>query len=199
MSQFVRIEPLDLVVYGQVQYAFSVTSLPGEVLPYDRAVVETALQRSVAMQAEITPVKNAIKIRSAKLEELGKVLANITPIILELQLKETKLTDDTKHDIGYISGGDGWLPAWRYLEKYGITIDGTKISSKFSSFTYAELQKLQQNVKLEIDRENSDVERDTSSLQSYIQKVDSAYSLIGKLQKKIDGTAGRTIQQIGGL
>lgn len=198
MSEYIRIEPMDLVVYGQVQYSFVKVDAPAGSAPmaYDQAVCAAALQRAVAVQTEFEPIQAAIRVRATKLKELGDCLANVTSTVTQFQVDKVKLSDEkTKYSLGQVNGTNVSV----YLAKYGIYYDEKNaVSAGVNSYSYANCSKLQENIKLAIDKENTDVERDTSALQGYLNKSDSAYSLIGTLQKKIDGTANHTIKQIGG-
>ena len=126
--------------------------------------------------------------RTAKLKALGNALADVARALMSLVEEDLSSTKTAS-----ISGTSS-----QALNTYEVKIDGSVVSSSQTSFTKAQLSKLQQNVKLEIDQENSKLQQLNGTLQGFLQKRDSAYSMIGKIQRKIDATASRTLGRIGG-
>lgn len=201
MSGYMKIEPMDLVVYGQVQNAFVCSDAPTVRLSYAEAVVKAALKRATSVQNELVPLMEAIRQRSAKLEQLGASLAAVSEVLMAFQTGDEKpsMTSKETKSLGTVRVGGATRYVADILNSYGITVtdnDGNVKSVPYS-VTYAEVMKLQQNVKLELDKENTQVSQDNSSASSFNDKCASAFNTIGKLQDKIDKTIGRTIGQIG--
>lgn len=186
MGVFLRIEPMDLVVYGQVQNAYVEVSDPATRLGYPEAVVKSALRRAVSVEIEEEPMVTAARQRQRKLERLGEALADVSSAFGQCQVDANKagesyLTYDKTYSIG---------SAATILPEYGVSCS--------AMMNGADLSKLQQSVKLELDKENSSLQQTTSSLQSFMSKCNSAYSTIGTLQRKMDGTASRTLSAMQG-
>lgn len=187
-ENFIEIQPLDLTVYGQVQYAFVASDAPGTLLTYADAAVLATQRRALAVETETTPIAEAVRKRTAKLEALGNALADVARALMSL----------VEEDLNSIETASIRGASASTLNTYEVKIDGSVVSSSQTWFTKAQLTKLQQNVKLEIDQENGKLQQTTGTLQGFLQKRDSAYSMIGKIQRKIDATASRTLGRIGG-
>ncbi|MCQ2388368.1 MAG: hypothetical protein MJ138_01485 [Kiritimatiellae bacterium] len=204
----VQIQPLDLFVYGQVQYEFSVyDALAGKYLDgksLGDAAVSSTTRRAVVVEEAITAIARSVERRSTAVQELGFAMSHIAYVVAMFS------GDTSENNINHkISDCDGasdsekadmkarMKKALDILEKYGVDIDnkGTKYSA--DTVTKGDVSAIQSGCKLALDKENNALQQTQSDLRSLLSKRDSAYSMIGKLQKKVDGTARRTIGQIG--
>lgn len=181
MENYIELQPLDLTVYGQVQYGFSAADKTGR-LTYAEAAVAVAARRAAAVELVVPPIRKGLKQKSEKLEALSNALGEVAKIVVLLK-------DESMDSTKTIDLPDA---AYKALLTYGVG----SVSSK--SITRKDAYSLQQNIKLELDKEDTQLQETTSALQSFIQKRDSAFGLIGKFQQKIDRTSANTIQAIGG-
>lgn len=196
MSALAQINELDLVVFGQVQYDFSLSGRSG--LSLGELMVGVANQRAVAVDREIAAINKEVKQRSRKLEVLGQALGYVAAIVAELSQ-----TKDVKIDTEYKDTHQWLAKIEKLVAPYDLTYEeenkGTlPVSSLWSGkFTYGNAQKLQSVLQLALDKENNALKRTTNTIQSFVTKRDNAYELIAKLRKKIDKTAGSTISSLG--
>lgn len=196
MSALAQINELDLVVFGQVQYDFSLSGRFG--LSLGELMVGVANQRAVAVDREIAAINKEVKQRSRKLEVLGQALGYVAAIVAELSQ-----TKDVKIDTEYKDTHQWLAKIEKLVAPYDLTYEeenkGTlPVSSLWSGkFTYGNAQKLQSVLQLALDKENNALKRTTNTIQSFVTKRDNAYELIAKLRKKIDKTAGSTISSLG--
>lgn len=198
MSTYVGIQPIeDLVVYGQVQSAFFTVDNPSALLAYDQACTTIALKRAATVETELVPMKIAIGERSQKIADLGKCYEHLAAWNAWLEFNKVQMTDKTPRNLDTVPDGNplSTISFGSITSKYEVKLDDTVFSR--STATYQEIAKLMQTVKLEIDKEGSALERDNSATSAWLKKCNSSYSLVQTLQKKIDGTAGRTIAQLG--
>lgn len=181
---YVKIEPLDLSVYGQVQFSFSTPEASG--LTYAEAAVAIAAKRALVVDEEVGPIQRGVREKIRKVEELGNALADVARIVAELAKIDLsdKSTKKSLTDAAYAT-----------LLRYEIKFPEDKPAQ---SLCHADALNLQQTVKLELDKENTRMQEGTNTLQGLIDKRSSAYGMIGKLQQKIDRTASTTIKSIGG-
>lgn len=181
MENYIELKPLDLTVYGQVQYGFTATDKTG-VMTFAEAAVAVAARRAAAVELVVPPIRKGLKQKSEKLEALSNALGEVAKIVVDLK-------DEDMH-----SSKTKDLPdaAFQALVTYGVEGASSKSINKETAY------KLQQTIKLELDKEDTQMQETTSALQSFIQKRDSAFGLIGKFQQKIDRTSANTIQSIGG-
>lgn len=200
MSSYMRIEPMDLVVYGQVQNAFVEADNPTALLVYYEAVVKAATKRAVSVETEQTPMVTAARQRQEKLEKITTAYGCVSAALVTCQLQakdegKNYMTWDKTFSLGTMrvakgaSGQAEYVSVSDVLNSFGISCS--------QSMKGSELTKLEQTVKLEVDKESSALQQTSSTLKSFISKGDSAYSMIGTLLRKIDGTAMRTIQACG--
>lgn len=197
MSTLAQINELDLVVYGQVQYDFSLSERSG--LSLGDLMVGVANQRAVAVDHEISAINKEVKQRARKLEALGQALGYASAIVAEMsQIKNVKT--DTKY-----TDTKQWLAKLQKLvAPYDLTYTEEEDKKEYNiarlwsgGLTYGNAQKLQSVLQLALDKENNALKRTTNTIQSFITKRDNAYELIAKLRKKIDKTASTTISSLG--
>ena len=199
MSAIVEINELDLVVYGQVQYDFTLDAKTG--LALDEMLVKASGQRAVAVEQELATISIEAKQRSRKAEDVGRALGLASAIVAEMsQIEGVDLTTeyDDKH---------GWLKTLAtVVAPYDLTYvkekDETKTPCPISDLwkdklTYEGAQRLQSILQLALDKENNALKQTSNTIQGFVSKRDKAYELIGKVQKKIDSTASTTIMAIG--
>ena len=180
MDNYIELMPLDLTVYGQVQYNFTAADRVG-VLTFAEAAVAVAAKRAAAVEIVVPPIRKGLKQKMDKLEALSNALGEVASLLVAFG--NAGLESSEKKD----------LPdaAYRALLTY-------EVPGAAKSITKSEAYTLQQNIKLEIEKEDTQMQETTSTLQSFLQKRDSAYGLIGKFQQKIDHTSQNTIKSIGG-
>lgn len=182
MEHYIEMKPLDLSVYGQVQYNFTVAGKEG-TFTFGEAAVNVASKRAAALEIALPPLRNGLKQKMEKLSALSLALGDIAKIVAELC--QEGMESDKKVKIP-----DTSIKTLRTYEVPGVPDSGEV--KKSEAYT------LQQNIKLEIEKENTQLQETTSVVQSFIQKRDSAFGLIGKIQQKVDHTSQSTIQSIGG-
>lgn len=182
MEHYIEMTPLDLSVYGQVQYNFTIADKKG-LFTFGEAAVNVATKRAAALEIVLPPLRDGLKQKMAKLSALSLALGDISMIVA--QLGQEGLQSDKRIKIP-----DTSLNTLRTYEIEGVPSSG--------EITKAEAYTLQQNVKLELEKENTQLQETTSVVQNFIQKRDSAFGLIGKIQQKVDHTSQSTIQSIGG-
>lgn len=205
----VQVKPLDLFVYGQAQYAFSVyDALAGKYLDgksLGDAAVSSTTRRAVTVEAAITTIARSVERRGTAVEELGAALGFIGYVVSMFSGDSSE--NNINHKIDECDEASDWEKsqmkekigkALAILDKYDVDIDSNsgKTYTK-DNVTKGDVSAIQSACKLALDKENNAVQQSQADLRSLLSKRDSAYSMIGKLQKKVDGTARRTIGQIG--
>jgi len=199
-EHIVQLEKLDLTIYGQVQYSYKVDGVSGRTL--SDACVTCAALRAASVDQEVSAVSAVTKRRADVLEKIGNALAAIAAAVASLagseDLDETvsgTARTNLKNQLGTINT---YVPTWEQDGNTYPTISDTNSNAlsnwQASNVTSDKGQKLQSVVQLFADTEDNALQRTSSTLQSFMSKRDSAYSLIGKIQRKLDGTAKQTIQ-----
>ncbi len=200
----VRVNELDLFVYGQVQYDFSVYDalaagyLDGKSLG-DAAVLSTT-RRAVTVEGSITAIARSVEKRSVAVEELGVAMACLGSVVAffsgdtdDDNINHTIDKCDNASDADKVKMKSDMQTALYYLNKY----EALEKSYSVDTVTKGDVSAIQSSCKLALDKESNALQQTQSDLRSILSKRDSAYSTIGKLQKKVDETASRTINQIG--
>jgi len=181
-SNFVTIDKMDLVVYGQVQFSFSMGGVSG----YDLAHVCTAssFRRVTAVEDEIGTVSAACEARAKKLADLGNAMGAVQYTMSYIDGKMDNEEIDS-HGLGSI---------YNTLAYYNVPDAGYALNNPI---VISNLRTLFENLKHEIDLENNDLQRTTATLQNVMGKRDSAFSTLSKITEKLDNTVKATIQNMG--
>lgn len=185
---------LGLTVLGQAQVDFSIGDKTGCTL--GEVVLLSTFRRMTAIEDELTAINVAAKLRMKKLQDVGAATAIVCKYLADL-VGTTSLED--KADLG--SDRDKLVAI---LDRYGIdkTIkdesgNDNPIFDDSTKVKYGGLQALRTYLKLENDKEDNALQRNSSTMQNMMSKRDSALQMLGKLQKKIDRTSKTITSAIG--
>jgi len=218
MSASVTIQEMDLVVLGQVQYAFKLEG-KGEGLSLSEVLAPCCAQRAVAIEGEMSLVSEQLRVRTRKVSDLGVALSDVAYIMGAFA--EAKAREKQSGEVTELSEfpGNKYIPdemkkgtliteLWNKLSPYALTYQDKDGKTKslndllWSAKSKGQITKndteiAQSAVKLGMDKENNAIRQGSNTLMSFVKKRDSAYQLIGKITKKINSTAGTTISAIG--
>lgn len=170
MGNYIEENGLSLTVYGQRQVSYSIDGVKG----YDwfETVLKSVSRRAVSMESEATAVSAATRLRMDKLDELGTALAAVAKAVADLSAESWSSNKKV--------GGLG--AARTILQKY--VVDGWDTIDGSGQITKGNAAKLQSKLQLAIDVESNALQQDTSKLQNYISKRDTAYSQLSSLKEK---------------
>jgi len=188
-TQAVTAQELDLSVYGQVQYSYSITGGKSG-LDLGSAAAIVGCSRAVGVEKEVTVLSAGLKKRSKAIDDLSKVMIDIEAAIASAKAKATA-ADTVDFDKNRHMGT---------FQRYGVRLtdnNGNSLFESDSKIKLGNLNQLQQNVRLVSDKEDNALQRVASQLQSAISKRDNSYNQMEKFLKKFDGTAGTIIRNIG--
>lgn len=172
MSATIQTEGLGYSVFGTAQVSYVVEGVHGQ--SFDYAVAMTGLKRAATIEQAIPAYTAAIRARQTRSIDLGNALADIARALQTVDRDSKDMTNETVR----IS-----TEARDLLAKYGIVDAGRDCSIKFF-----DLQKIQTDVQYKLDVTNNDIQQDMTTLQGYVSKRDSAYSMADKLMKKVAKT-----------
>ncbi len=194
MTPTIEIRELtDLVVLGQIQYDFTVSGVEG----YDlgRAVTDATYRRAVSVEEDLSRVSEYMRMRMRKVADLGNALSEASYLVAAMS--------DADIDDKYTAAD--WGKRHDSLKKliapYHLTYTYKDVvynaEDLLENPTSENLQKLQSTINLALDKENNALTRSSNMVQGFVSKRDNAYAMIGKLRKKLDETAAKTISTIG--
>ena len=182
MLKSITIDPLsDNSVYGITQVEYTVDGVSGQ--NFADAVTIAAFKVATAIEDATSAYSDVVTARQRKVDELGVVLAAFDKAQAELSTKN-KSTDKAS------------IPNYNYvksvLDYYEVEIEGLA-----SSMVRGDIQKAVTEVQYQIDTEDTNLQQDMVSLQSYISKRDNAYSTASTIVKKCNKASSNTIRNIG--
>ena len=171
----------DNSVYGIAQVNYTVDGESGKI--FADAVAMAAFKVATAIEDATGSYSDVVKARQKKLDDLGTVLACFNKAEAELST-DNKSTDKASiKDYSYVK---------RMLDYYEVNVKGLG-----SSMVRGDIQKAVTEVRYQIDTENTNLQQDMVSLQSYISKRDNAYSTASKIVEKSNRAASTTIGNVG--
>lgn len=203
MGAYIETQPLGLTVLGQVQRCYTVDGQPG--LGLDAACMASTFKRVVSIEAELTAMGAAVKRRQTAIQALGRAMAEISAATAYIG----KTGDDK-----YLPQNDSQKPAIQNLKNALSVMKDAKLDTSMfdanakvkgdEAFTkdstrvqVSKLRRIREEVKFLADQERNQLQRNTSVLQSVLNKRDSAVSFIAKLRKRLDKTQTTAIRNMG--
>ena len=172
MSATIQTEGLGYSVFGTAQVSYVVEGVHGQ--SFDYAVAMTGLKRAATIEQAIPAYTAAIRARQTRSIDLGNALADIARALQTVDRDSKDMTNE-KVTIS--------MDAYNLLAKYGC-ID----ASQTCTIKFFDLQRIQTDVQYKLDVTNNDIQQDMTTLQGYVSKRDSAYSMADKLMKKVAKT-----------
>ena len=183
MPKSITIDPIsDNTVYGITQVEYTVDGVSGN--NFAEAVSIAAFKVATAIEDATSAYSDVVVARQNKINELGRVLACFNKAEAELST-DNKSTDKASiKDYSYVQS---------VLSYYEVQIAGLS-----SNMLRGDIQKAVTEVQYHIDTENTNLQQDMVSLQSYISKRDNAYSTASKVVEKCNRAASTTIGNVVG-
>lgn len=171
----------DSSVYGIPQMEYTVDGESSQT--FGDAVAIASFKVATSIEEATSAYSGVVKARQKKLDDLGTVLACFNKAEAELS------TDNKSTDKSTIKD---YTKVRAILDYYGVSVPGLA-----SSMVRGDIQKAVTEVQYQIDSENTNLQQDMVSLQSYIAKRDNAYSTAAKIVQKSNRAASNTIRNVG--
>lgn len=153
----------------------------GNGIDFQDIMVAISERRATAVEGEVKPLATRISNRNAKLENLGNVLADLTK--LQAQFDSDADGDDRK--------GTLQEESYRILQEVFGTLDFNN-----RKMTKYEVEEWLQKVKSKIDALNNEAQKDTTRLESLVDRRDEAYSTASDLMSEIGDTRSNLIRNL---
>lgn len=172
-------------VYGQQQVDYTVQGLPHQ--DFAAAIAAAALGRTLSLEGATSAVTAGIRLRMAKMEDLGNCMSIVSKYVASLADKETS---------DKASGAD-LLQVKNTLDAYGVSSSSISIDGSNGSVEKGDLTRLQADIQYAIDREDNDLQQDMTAVQGYINKRDQGYQTAYAVVRKVLRSNSATIANIG--
>lgn len=194
MGAFIERNPIGLVLLGQVQFDYTVNGVAG--LALDSACAMSSFKRVASIEDELSAMSLAVRKRSDILHVYSNALADVAVATGSIgDKKEDQLLTDQAAINALVHARDTLSAAKLSISAFdGLNYDP---STRKGSIKVSDLRKLRENVKFESDQEANVLQRNTSVLQTVMNKRDGAVSEQAKLQKRLSKTVSATIKNIG--
>lgn len=194
MGAFIERNPIGLVLLGQVQFDYTVNGVAG--LALDSACAMSSFKRVASIEDELSAMSLAVRKRSDILHVYSNALADVAVATGSIgDKKEDQFLTDQAAINALVHARDTLSAAKLSISAFdGLNYDP---STRKGSIKVSDLRKLRENVKFESDQEANVLQRNTSVLQTVMNKRDGAVSEQAKLQKRLSKTVSATIKNIG--
>lgn len=203
MGAYIETQPLGLTVLGQVQRCYTVDGQAG--LGLDAACMASTFKRVVSIEAELTALGAAVKRRQTAIHALGQAMAQISAAAAYIgKLGDDKWLPDNDNQKSAIPALKNALSIMTNA-KLDVSMfaknpeDKNDVAFDMNStrVQVTKLRRIREEVKFLADQEGNQMQRNSSFLQSTLNKRDSAVSFIAKLRKRLDKTLATTIRNMG--
>jgi len=182
MQKSITIDPISgNTVYGITQAEYTVDGVSGK--NFADAVTIAAFKVATGIEEATSAYSDVVTARQKKIDDLGVVLASFNKAEAELSTDNKSTDKATIKDYNYVK---------QILDYYEVEISGLG-----TTMVRGDIQKAVTEVQYQIDTENTNLQQDMVSLQSYISKRDNAYSTASKIVEKCNNAASATIRNIG--
>ena len=177
-------------VYGVEQVSYVVDGVAGR--DYSAALAAAGLRQAAAIEADLTAVSAAVRMRQAKLTALNGVL---TTLVYALGTLPTGDDDNPASPTDKSSEIDALRDAAETARDYGITIrlagdNGNQIQRD-------EGMTAQANVKHALDLEGNSLQQDMVTLQNLVSKRDSSYQTVASIVKRSLNAGATAVRGLG--
>ncbi|MBE6382634.1 MAG: hypothetical protein E7049_06445 [Lentisphaerae bacterium] len=172
----------DNSVYGIPQVEYTVDGESGN--NFGDAVSLAAFKVATAIESSTSAYSDVVRGRQKKLDDLGFALASFNKAQAELSTDNKSTDKATIKDFNTVKN---------ILDYYEVQIEGLS-----SSMERGNIQKAVTEVQYRIDSENTNLQQDMVSLQSFMSKRDNAYSTASKIVRKCNNAASGTIRNVVG-
>lgn len=188
----IKISPLNLAVYGQIQYGydFPVNGVMTYGNIFSDAVQIAAEQRAISLERQYQPLSLAVKQQNQALADIGNALSEAAYIqdkAKGIKLGDTSKTVDCPAQLAVIRA---------VCQKYSLPASVTKYLPAGGSITRPDAMKLFEGLRLALNSEQNKAYGAMQELNAVFSKHGNAWSAVGKLLKKIDKTRLNTIHKI---
>ena len=164
---------------------FGEYSINGEHVDLQDLMVKVTERRAVTIEGEVAPLAERIRKRNNNLDQLGKLLAELT------RVQTTFKSDDAGGKTADIALSKmGAAIAALELESDSEFNVGTKVIQK------QQVEKYIQLTKSKIDALNNKAQLDTSRMQSLVERRDEAFTTASDLMKNVSDTRGTLIRNL---
>ena len=148
-------------------------------------MVKVTERRAVAIENEVAPLSARVRKRNDNLDQLGKLLAELTRVQATF---ESDAKGDTVKDIDLSNMG----AAITALELEG----DTTFTPSLKKIQKQQVEKYIQLTKSKIDALNNRAQLDTSRMQSLVERRDEAFTTASDLMKNVSDTRGTLIRNL---
>ena len=155
--------------------------LDGKGIDFQDIMVAISERRATAVEGEVAPLATRITNRNTKLENLGNVLADLT----KLQAQFDSDADGSDRE------GTLQESSYEILKDVFGTLDFNN-----RKMTKYEVEKWLQKVKSKIDALNNEAQKDTTRLESLVDRRDEAFSTASDLMSQIGDTRSNLIRNL---
>ena len=203
-----EIKPTDtgVSVYGVKQMEYTLDGDTGRKLDFGAVVSDAAIKQAVTTETNAQVVASAVKMRSRKIEDLGKILSLVSEALAKFSTKNPESSDKIPVSIND-KDGKNLEKLKADVKRYGVDLgtgfgekdvkDGchTKTVEDRSVITLRRdvAMRAQSNVQQMIDKEDNDLQQDKVTLQGFITKTDKSFSMAGDLVNKLTQSSGKVI------
>lgn len=152
-----------------------------KVVDFQDLMVAISERRATAVEGEVAPLATRISNRNKTLEDLGNVLADLTK--LQAQFDSDADGDDRKGTLQEVS--------YQTLQEVFGSLDFNN-----RKMTKYEVEKWLQKVKSKIDALNNEAQKDTTRLESLVDRRDESFSTASDLMSEVADTRSNLIRNL---
>jgi len=183
-------------VLGIDQVEYAVEGVRGKT--YGQAAGLASLRRAVALENGIDGYVSIVRAREQKIQDLSDILAVLsgTRSLYDTDSDKEKSYNRESYAVQYKDVYKKESDLVVALQKYGIELGGWKGAGH--NISVAEIDKIKSEVEYQSQTEDTDLQSDLASLQSYVSKRDSAFSTAGEMQRKCDQSISSQLKYILG-
>lgn len=174
-------------VYGVEQVSYVVDGVAGR--DYSAALAAVGLRQAAAIEANLSAIAAAVRMRQAKLTALNGVLTTLVYAMGTLPNGDEIDRTDKSAEI------DALRDAMETAHDYGIAI--SLVGDNGNQIQRDEGQTAQANVKHALDMEGNSLQQDMVTLQNLVSKRDSSYQTVASIVKRSLNAGATAVRGLG--
>ena len=168
---------------------FGEYSINGEHVDLQDLMVRVTERRAVTIENEVAPLSARVRKRNDNLDQLGKLLAELTRAQATFK-SDAKGTDKATVDL------TGYAKAIEALEQTDTERLEAKKYEGDDGLMKQDVEKYIQLTKSKVDALNNRAQLDTSRMQSLVERRDEAFTTASDLMKNVSDTRGTLIRNL---
>jgi len=210
-NQIVQQIDLGLRILGVDQCEYAVKGVRGKTI--GQAVGLASICRATALESGIDGYASIVRMREKKLQDLSDILTVLAASHAQWDVNTQKEGDekagynDAKFTIDLAGVYSSLREFVAALDAYGITHGEWDLTNALTKdlwdvgnnpISTASMDRIQADANHKSQMEDTDLQSDMASLQSYISKRDSAFSTASEMQRKCDGSISAQMKYMTG-